>query len=262
MPLLQCDFFAESIGMQSSMNVLLPQPPASGQIGLESSTQQEQYPVLYLLHGLSDDHSIWGRRTSLERYAASKGLIIVMPNGHRSMYTDAAKSAGQYETLIGEEIPRLVQHWFPVSPKREDTFIGGLSMGGYGALKIGLKRPHRYAAIASLSAVAGTDWLMNGNTAISADELSTIYGDNYQLAGTDHDPVALVKKVAASDGPHPKIFQCCGTEDFLIEENRSLNAAIQATNIEHEYHEAPGAHNWDFWDKWIQTVLEWLPIQK
>lgn len=98
------------------------------------------HPTLYLLHGLSDDDSIWLRRTSIERYVAQMGIAVVMPQVHRSFYTDMA-AGGQYWTFISEELPALARSFFPLSAKREDNFVAGLSMGGYGALKLGLRKP-------------------------------------------------------------------------------------------------------------------------
>lgn len=112
------------------------------QIGMNGSQKKSSYPVLYLLHGLSDDHTIWHRRTSIERYVSALGLAVVMPNVGKSFYTDMA-NGGNYFTFITEELPTLVQSYFPVSAKREDNFIAGLSMGGYGAFKVALSCPEK-----------------------------------------------------------------------------------------------------------------------
>ena len=138
MALIQCDFYSEVLQLSTSMNVILPQPARS------------RYPVLYLLHGLSDDHTIWLRRTSIERFVDPLGLAVVMPAVHRSFYTDMA-AGNRYWTFVGRELPALVRAFFPVSRRREDTFVAGLSMGGYGAFKLALSFPQRFAAAASLS---------------------------------------------------------------------------------------------------------------
>lgn len=139
MALIQCDFHSDVLGMASSMNVILPQQSTT-QIGMAGGTSKTQYPVLYLLHGLSDDHSIWGRRTSIERYVAGMNLAVVMPNVHRSFYADM-KNGGRYWEFISEELLQIVKSFFPVSSRREDTFAAGLSMGGYGAFKLALRCP-------------------------------------------------------------------------------------------------------------------------
>jgi len=130
MALIHCDFFSEALGLSTSMCVILPEP-ARGQIGMPGSERQPSgpHPVLWLLHGLSDDHTIWQRRTSIERYVAERGLAVVMPAVARSFYTDMAHGL-PYWTFISEELPAAARSFFPLSPAREDNFVAGLSMGG------------------------------------------------------------------------------------------------------------------------------------
>lgn len=128
---LRCEFFSESMGLSTSMTVILPQQ-TTGQIGMTGQVGDDPPPVLYLLHGLSDDDTIWLRRTSIERYVADRGLAVVMPAVHRSFYTDEVYG-GKFWTFVSEELPALVSEFFRVSDRREDTFVAGLSMGGYGA---------------------------------------------------------------------------------------------------------------------------------
>src|ERR687886_256985 len=149
MALLRCDIFSDVLGLSTSMTVILPQPTQT-QIGMTGDAGDQPPPVLYLLHGLSDDDSIWLRRTSIERYVAPLGLAVVMPQVHRSFYRDEAYG-GKYWTFVSEELPELVRRFFRVSQTRDDTFVAGLSMGGYGALKLALRQPERFAAAASLS---------------------------------------------------------------------------------------------------------------
>src|SRR3954470_13685669 len=146
---LRCDFFSEALSLSTSMTVLLPQRTTT-QIGLAGRQVGGPPPVLYLLHGLSDDDTIWLRRTSIERYVAPLGLAVVMPAVQRSFYTDEAYG-GRYWTFVSEELPELVGRFFRVSQRREDTFVAGLSMGGSGALKVPLRQPERFAAAPSLS---------------------------------------------------------------------------------------------------------------
>src|SRR6185295_10994153 len=125
MALLRCDFFSDVLGLSTSMTVILPQQ-TTGQIGMTGRTGGGAFPTLYLLHGLSDDDSIWLRRTSIERYVAELGIAVVMPQVHRSYYTDEAY--GQpYWTFLSEELPRVASGFFRLSPRREDTFVAGLS---------------------------------------------------------------------------------------------------------------------------------------
>lgn len=145
----QVGFFADTLGVNTSLVVLLPQP-ALTQIGVAPVVREHGTPVLYLLHGLSDDSSIWTRLTSIERYAGELGVAVVMPQVERSFYCDMA-NGDAYWTFLSEELPAVVAANFKVSTAREDTFVAGLSMGGYGAFKWALRQPERFGAAASLS---------------------------------------------------------------------------------------------------------------
>ena len=150
MALLHVNFFSDVLGMATSMDVILPEQ-TMGQIGMEGRASDKPYPTLYLLHGMSDDHTIWQRRTSIERYVSDMGIAVVMPTTHLGWYTDMAQG-NRYWTFISEELPAKCRSFFKnMSDRREDTFAAGLSMGGYGAFKLGLRCPDRFAAVASLS---------------------------------------------------------------------------------------------------------------
>src|SRR5690554_3142250 len=137
MALIQCNFYSESLGVSTAMNVILPQQTTT-QIGMNSRESGGRHRTLYLLHGLSDDHTIWLRRTSIERYVAALGIAVVMPAVNRSFYTDMHHGAA-YWTFISEELPSLARSFFPLSDLREDNFVAGLSMGGYGSFKLALR---------------------------------------------------------------------------------------------------------------------------
>jgi S-formylglutathione hydrolase FrmB len=260
MALIRCDYFSDVLGFSTSMTVVLPQPTEK-QIGMDSVAAADQRPTLWLLHGMSDDHTIWLRRTSIERYVAPLGLAVVMPAVHRSYYTDMAEG-GRYWTHVAEELPALARSFFPLSARREDNFVAGLSMGGYGAFKLALRRPDRYAAAASLSGAVDVRGLYVALDEERRPEFRRIFGSLDAFAGSDDDLFALADRAAKGDAPVPDLFQCCGTEDFLLQHNRKLRDHIRALGLKLAYHEAPGTHEWGFWDAWIRRVLEWLPLQR
>ena len=256
MALFEISFYSYTLGMSMQMNVILPQPK-------DKESSQTDIPVLYLLHGRGDDHSAWLRYTSIERYANQYNLAVIMPSTHLGFYTDMALG-NRYWTFISEELPEICHSFFPqLSKRREDTFAAGLSMGGYGALKLGLRKPERFSAIASLS--GSVDVYSRTLTFINTKNESywtQIFGDVAQIAGSDNDLFAVASKLAMSDQPKPKVFMWCGTEDFLYEYNVAMKNHLSNLSFDLTYEESPGDHQWKYWDQMIKEVLAWLPISK
>jgi S-formylglutathione hydrolase FrmB len=255
---LRCDFFSEALSLSTSMTVLLPQRTTT-QIGMEGVSSDAPPPVLYLLHGLSDDDTIWQRRTSIERYAAPLGLAVVMPQVHRSFYTDQAYG-GRYWTFLTEELPELVGSLFRVSDRREDSFVAGLSMGGYGAFKWALRHPERFAAAASLSGALDVAGIRTGRTRPEDPRLvERIWGDR-TIAGGPDDLMALVRSADLTTLPAMGVW--CGTEDVVFEDNVDFRKTCEAAGLPLTVDFGPGAHDWAYWDATIQDVLAWLPLER
>ena len=257
---LTVNCFSDVLGHCISLEVLLPQS-ATNQIGMNSVDGGDTYPVLYLLHGLSDDQTIWMRRTSIERYVSEKGIAVIMPFGERSFYSDM-QCGRRYWTFLSEELPVLCRNFFPrISPRREDTFAAGLSMGGYGALKLALRRPDRFAAAASLSGVLDIAAFVKRQLPDNAAFWNAIYASPEALEASEDNLFVAAKKAVRSEHP-PKLFACCGTEDFLYQDNLTAERVFRELGVDLTYEEGPGSHTWEFWDQWIRRALEWLPIRK
>ena len=219
MALLRCDFFAETLGLSTSMTVILPQE-TSRQIGMSGSVS-EDVPVLYLLHGLSDDDTIWSRRTSIERYVAPLGIAVVMPQVHQSFYSDEVHGL-PFWTFLTEELPDLVHGFFRTSTRREDTFVAGLSMGGYGAMKWALREPYRFAAAASLSGALAAQPSQRGRrSGVRARDAAGLRRRPDGLAPTTTCSTC-VRTADPASCPH--LYVACGTDDFL----RPANAGFVA----------------------------------
>jgi putative tributyrin esterase len=258
MALLRCDFFSEALELSTSVTVLLPQP-AAHQIGLTGSARDTDPPVLYLLHGLSDDDTAWTRYTSIERYVGALGLAVVMPQVHRSFYADEARGA-KFWTFLSEELPTVVDTFFRVSPRRADTFVAGLSMGGYGALKWALRQPERFAAAASLSGALDLAHRQIHDARPHMRELmSRVFADR-PITGTDDDLFHLLD--AADPATLPSMYVGCGTDDHLYEDNQRFRDACRRRGIELSVDFAPGEHEWGYWDTTIRQVLDWLPVKR
>lgn len=252
MALFEISFYSHTLGMSMQMNVILPQDP-----------KQKNIPILYLLHGMSDDHSVWLRQTSIERYVSEYNLAVIMPTTHLGWYTDMAKE-GKYWTFISEELPDICHSFFPqLSNAREDTFAAGLSMGGYGALKLGLAKPETFSAVASLSGAldVASICLENQDTE-EKDFWNNIFGDADDVQGSDNDLLALAETLSNSGQPKPNVYIWCGTEDFLYDQNITMKNHLNKLHFDLTYEESPGDHQWKYWDEMIVEVLRWLPLSK
>ena len=210
------------------------------------------FPAFYLLHGLSDDHTVWVRRTSIERYVEHLPLIVVMPNGERGFYTDSKSNPkAAFETNLLRDLIGFVDNTFQTIPKRAGRVIGGLSMGGYGAVKIALKHPDLFCA-----AVSHSGALAFASRPFSKDdewgrEWIPVFGKNPQ--GGSEDIFALIERADRNSLPALRID--CGIDDFLIEDNRRLHQHLENLGIPHEYQEFPGEHNWAYWDEHVQEAI-------
>ncbi len=262
MAFIDFHFFSEALGLTCSAHIVIPQPTIQ-QVGMTGGKAKARYPTLYLLHGLSDDHTIWTRRTSIERYAAAKNLAVVMPAVGRSFYQDMVNGA-KYWNFVSEELPALCQSYFPLSAAREDNFAAGLSMGGYGALRLGLGRPNQFAAAASLSGALDLQRRLReagkAGSRVSRAEWVGIFGPELQVP-VESDLWLLAQKLGAAPGPKPALYLSCGTEDPLLEDTRSFQRQLKAANLTAAYQEGPGDHEWGYWDAQIRRVLDWLPLR-
>lgn len=254
MAFLSCEVFSESLGFKTPITAIIPQ--------YFRYKEEEKHPTLYLLHGFAGGHTCWLSNTAIERYVESTGLAVIMPDAGRSYYTDMVHGY-KYWTYISEELPKIARTLFPLSEKREDNFIAGLSMGGYGAFKTALNNPYKYAAAASLSGPLDiSEWVLNGITADERrEEWKNIFGDLSKIKGSSNDTIYLLEKLVEERKDLPKLYQCCGTEDFLYKNNTSYRDFVKELSVDLAYDEGPGIHDWVYWDQQIQKVLRWLPIR-
>lgn len=244
---LVVDYYADALGVQARMHVLLPQRLAAGKA-----------KTLYLLHGMSDDEGTWMRRTSIERYAEEKGLAVVMPDGGLGWYTDMYRGLAWFKFISGE-LPALCRRFFPIlSDRREDTFIGGLSMGGYGALKCALRAPRTFSRVISLSgALDAADTAINNTVPATRRYWEDVFGPAEDVSGSENDLFAAATALT-DPALRPRIYMWCGTEDFLYAQNTRMRDHLRALGYDLTYEESPGDHQWQYWDKKIAGALDWL----
>jgi putative tributyrin esterase len=245
---MRIDHVPESVKVNLPLNIILPDP------GRMEDIPVSQRKVLYLLHGLSDDASAWQRYTSIETLAAAYGLVVVMPSAGRSFYIDQPNGQN-YFTYLTEELPQYLVDVFGLAPSRENTYIAGNSMGGYGAFKAALLHPERYAVAASFSGALSLAIL----TAIPNDprqaEFELLFGELDQLAGSEHDPAVWLQRAAQNPNQLPHLFISVSRQEDLYPLSVQFYAACQALGLRAEFHEKDGAHDWFFWDGQIRYFL-------
>jgi putative tributyrin esterase len=252
MALVTCDFFSDVLEVGCSMTVVLPQPTEE-QIGVEgAAVPRTDFPVLYLLHGLSDDHTAWLRYTSVERYAAAAGLAVVMPAVNRSFYANE-RYGGRYWDYIADELPEIVGNFFRVSQDPARTFVAGLSMGGYGAMKLALTHPDRFAAAASLSGALDLHELSSRPDRVEL--FDRIFGETIPAGG---DLYRLAQKTDVDE--LPRLHVSTGTEDApaLVEGNRRFVAMLEKKGADVTSDFRPGEHVWQLWDDLLPEVIDWM----
>lgn len=239
---LRCDFRSNVMDMITSMTVILPE-----------GVPQSQIRVVYLLHGLADNCSGWSRYTSVERYAREHNVALVIPEVQRSFYADMDQGI-PYFTYIHDELPQICRNFFGFSEARENNYIMGLSMGGYGAMKCALNTPERYAGVATFSAVADIGEFVK-TLANNKKQFQAVFGQNLQIP-ENCDLVQLASQ--AEIGALPRIYMACGEQDALYDANTRLSALLQQRGADIRYEHWAGIHSWDFWDTAVCKAMNYL----
>lgn len=227
--------------------------------------QEGAYKTLYLLHGVIGSTLDWLSGTRIERFAVEHDLCVVMPSGDNAFYLDHPERHDYYGDFIGRELVELTRKAFPLSHRREDTFLGGLSMGGYGALRNGLKYHETFGAVCALSSALLLDELQDRKPNApffleSREYAEACFGELSKVAGSDKDPLWLAKQLQKSGAPLPLVYMACGRQDPLLPANDKFAAALQSLGYTVTYEVDPGAHEWDFWDTHIRRAIDWLPL--
>jgi S-formylglutathione hydrolase FrmB len=248
----------ETIQFRSKLiNAMLPYSVALPEDYDDSTTTR--YPVLYLLHGLTGHYNDWFSRTNVADYAAQYRLIVVTPEGNDSWYIDStAVPTEKYESYILNEIIPDVQARYRTIEARYARAIAGLSMGGYGAVKFGLKSPSTFAFVGSMSGAFGITRVDDQGIQWAALKNSMkVFGAVGSDTRKQNDVFELIKQLPANRiSSLPFIYFDSGTEDAgVFADNRELAALLVEKKIPHEYRELPGDHSWGYWDRQVQEVL-------
>lgn len=257
MVLFRGDVKCRSLQRRTSISVILPADNIHFLNGSQDIVPQP-YRTLYLLHGLYGSDDIFLANTSIQKFAEDHGIAVVIPCGENSFYVDHEKAHAYYGEYVGQELLDITRNIFPLSHRREDTFIAGFSMGGYGAIRNGLKYSQNFSKIGMISAALITDDIINysedSNVLRDNSFYESCFGDITKIKNSDKDPKYLIDNC----GDIPEIFMACGENDFLIEKNMDFYDFLKSRNIDADFIMAPGEHTWEFCDKYIKEFIKTL----
>ena len=242
MAFIQASFFSKALHTASTLWALIPED-------LKGEPR-----LLTLLHGYSDDHTIWMRRTALERYTYGQDLAVIMPAVDHSYYCNE-KRGRPYWDYVSKELPEVVEKLFRLAPQREGSYVAGLSMGGYGAMRLALTYPERYAAAGSFSGAVDVRRMLLRKP----DDAERIFGgEDPAMSGADL--YALMGKFAPA---RPRLYLSCGTEDFLYGEHCAFWPALEENGWDVTHREIPGrSHEWPLWDDQVRGFIRFIAPDK
>lgn len=262
------NFVSQSLARTVSLNVILPTDKMYFP-GMPAREEGKPFKTLYLLHGVIGNYTDWLHGTRIQRWAEENDLAVVMPSGDNAFYVDQPWNCNYYGKFIGEELVNFTRKTFPLSHKREDTYIAGLSMGGYGAIRNGLKYHETFGCIGALSSALVVNETMldrkeDGMFFIETKQYAqSCFGQDLSAAlKSDVNPKVLVEQLLEEKAQFPKIYMACGEDDSLLGVNEDFVKFLKEHNVDVTFETGPGNHEWDFWDTYIKKVLDWLPLER
>ena len=253
---MHLSFLPQSLGFHTNVYIVLP---------YDKSMEMKPYRVLYLLHGGAGNAQDWIRYTSIERYAEENKIAIVMPEvGACSFYSDMVHGY-KYYTYLTEELPRVMNCFLPLSDKREDRFVAGFSMGGYGAYKWAFDKPEYFSAAGNFSGFSFSDEIFNNDMGPFSKEqkqgeggiCSLAWGSYENMLGTINDTRYMVTNAISNKYDLPRLYAFIGTEDYSYEYGHRYLEFMRGNGIEVKYGEMAGAHEWKVWDAAVNKFIIW-----
>ena len=258
MALIQVNYLSKSLFRTVPVNVILPVDKLDFETFSYASKDGYKFKTLYLLHGLLGNYTDWVSGTRIQRWAEEKNLAVVMPSGDNAFYINSRISKNDYSTFIGKELVEITRRMFPLSDKREDTYIAGLSMGGYGALRNGIVYSDTFSHVIGLS--SAVHHMEEGDT--ERFMVESLFDDLDAALKTDINPRVAFTDLLKDKRPIPKFYLSCGTEDGLYDANVRFREFLKENGADVTWDEEKHGHDWDFWDSQIKKVIDWLPLDE
>ena len=275
---ISVDYYSSSLMRTTTLNVILPFDNPNDAWAVDANLRRDPnnwdaapYPpkkdpfrTLILLHGINGNHTDIISETRITKWATDHQIAVVMPSGYNAFYVDNPETHNYFGRFVGLELPNVVRRMFPLSERREDMFIGGISMGAYGALRNGFKYAENFGAIIALSSAM----IIDNFDALIRDEpfflsrpfLESTFGDLNRVIDSDKDPARLAADVVYCDRPRPRVFMACGNQDPLAQANRVLADKLRGIGLDVQYHELDGGHDWNLWNQALPQAIAWLPL--
>ena len=256
------EFFSDSLSRVVSFDILLPNDSQEYFIK-DNENYNREMKTLVLLHGYSGGSKDWLVGSKIEELSKVYNIAVVLPNGENSFYLDGRGTGKKYGTYVGEELINYTRKVFGLSNKKEDTYVGGLSMGGFGAIHTALKYNNTFSKAVALSSaliiheVKNRDESFNNHVA-DYYYYDSVFGNLNELENSENNPEELIRRLKGKNEEIPSIFMACGKQDFLIEENRAFHKFLIDNNVNTYYEETDGEHNWEFWSRYLEPSIKWL----
>lgn len=265
MALVQVNFISKMLSRTVTFNAIIPLDKIS--FGEEEVVEAKPLKTLYLLHGAFGNYTDYLSGTRIQRWAEEHNLAVIMPSGENQFYVDKPSRGENYGAYVADELVEFTRKMFPLSHKKEDTFIAGLSMGGYGALINGLKYHETFSRIGAFSPGLMIDDIASRSellsvTGWSLDFYENAFGGIDTIKNSDKDYYYLIDQLLENKKEIPKIYLPIGTDDFLLESVRGFKSFVDEREVPLIYIEDDGGHEWDFWDRYVKNFLEWLPLEE
>lgn len=254
MALIQVNYMSKALFRIVPINVILPVDRFDADADRYLMDKDHKYKTLYLLHGLLGNYTDWVSQTRIQKWAEEKNLAVVMPSGDNAFYFKSRTLWDDYETFIGEELPEITRRMFPLSDRREDTFIAGLSMGGYGALRNGIVFSDHFSHVAGLSSA------LHIFDDLSEEANLGLFDNLEEASKTNLNHKVAAREMFRNRKEIPRFYMACGRQDDLLKVNMDFRDFLKENGADVTWDEEDAGHDWDFWDSQIRKVLEWLPL--
>lgn len=262
MALLHVEHYSAALMGQHDFYAVLPNdiPPMMGDVNPHYNRPAK---TLLLLHGYSGGAADWVTGSRIRELSGKYNLAVIMPDGGNGFYLDRESTGNAYATYVGDELLSYARKCFGLSEEAKDTFIGGFSMGGFGAIRTGVKYSGHFGRIMALSSALIIHQLKEmtpdmQNPMANYAYYREVFGDLATAESRDCNPELLIDERIRSGGKLPGIYMACGSEDFLVEANRAFDSFLAQRGVEHVYRESPGEHNWDFWNQYLEPAIRWM----